>query len=205
MHRWKFNEASGNFADSVDSLALTASGTINYQQTDPFGAADAAQLATGQALASGMGSIPVGSAARTIVALVKVTPPMTQSQSTVFGYGTWSGDEYLEYKVQASGGCIGDQVDTGPSDMWNTVGPILSDNQWHLIALGVSTAYQAEVFVDGQHVSHLGGSINTGTGVNLGLNTFSQNMTFADLAVFNVWLGGAKLAKLWDIVRAALD
>ncbi len=205
VQRWKFNEASGNFADSVGSLALTASGSISYQQTDPFGNTDAARFNTGSASSSGLGSIPTGGNLRTFVALLK--SGMTGGTKSVLAYGTASTLAFFMYQLVNSGTVAGDYLDTwGTNNRLAALTSAADGGLWHLVALGNSQADRLEFWIDGVRQSYVlsnGSSLNTGTG-NLVLNNDATDVTFADLAVFSTWIGTAKLSKLWDIVRAAL-
>ena len=85
VHRWKFDEASGDFADAISTLDLTATGSISYSATSPLG--DAASFTGGYAESSGLGSIPTGDAERCIVIVWKKTAVGTSSLLPLFSYG----------------------------------------------------------------------------------------------------------------------
>ena len=57
VHRWKFTETSGNFADSVGSLTLTAAGTFTYNTGSPRIGGAVLLGASATATSSGLGSI----------------------------------------------------------------------------------------------------------------------------------------------------
>ena len=208
VHWWKFSEASGNFTDAIASLVLTATATINYHTADPWGGTSAAEFtATGpsKGSATGIGSMPVGANARTILALVKAAAPT--SNKSILAYGAASNGQYFMFQLCGSTIQGGDILDLwGYGNAITGLGPKIADGFWHLLAIGVVSGKMVALSIDGQVVEfNTNDTINTSNGSPyLVLNPDGADVFYADVAVFSSWLGKAKLSRLWDILRAAI-
>lgn len=203
VHWWKFAEASGNFADSVGSLTLSATGSPTYAVADPFGGTSAMTCTAAQT-SSGLGSIPTGASDRTILALVKAVVTGTANKA-LFGYGTASTRAYFMYQFALGNGVIGDIFDLWSDSLAGQAGKA-GDGDWHLVAVGIQNGRQMWLYIDGVTVGrNPNGSIVTGTGGNFSVNADAWNsVTLADVAVFSDWVGKAALDRLWFILMDAL-
>jgi hypothetical protein len=210
LHRWKFDEAagtsSGDFLDtgSVGTLTLADGGSITYQQADPFGANSAAYFNTGNAQAGSIGSVPTGANDRTLVMLFKCA--IGNTTKAVMQYGNAVTREYFMYQIweNDNSGTGGDLFDLW-SDTFST-GRVGGDGRWHIVAIGLTGRWM-RFWMDGQEaVRSANGTPNTSdTSTKLTVNGDGASIYVADLAVFNTWLGKAKLDKLWAILAEALD
>lgn len=202
VHRWKFEDASGNFADSVGSLTLTASGTINYQQSSPLGYGARFQ-ASGSAIGSGMGSLPLTSAARTSIAVFKTNANISTA-AVIHSYGsTGSTRQWWAYKLNDASAFSDSAVVWADDSQWSNRGG--SDGSWHMSVVGCDGSQALYFFFDGDiFVRRLGGTLNTGSGTSQKVNTDGIDVYFSDLAVWNVWLGKGKLDRFWKALSLVL-
>lgn len=208
VHWWKFDEASGDFADSgsAGGLTLTASGTINYRSADPWGGTSCAELTAtgpGKGVSSGLGSIPTGANPRTVLMLCKTGSPQAGTKAIVT-YGTGSANQFFMYQVQNGTNSVGDIYDLWSNSLASQ-GPKLSDGNWHVLALGITGAgWRQILWMDGTMIGRTTVAAANTTGGYFSVNPDGEDLYVADVAVFSSWLGSAKLARLWDIVRAAI-
>jgi hypothetical protein len=112
VHRWKFQESSGDFADSVGSLTLAATGTFIYGVPGPIDSAVAFQ-ASAKGLSTGLGSIPTGSGQRTVVVVYKPTKG-TNPKQALCSYGTTGSTR--QYFVMSINDAV---VDTETFAVWS--------------------------------------------------------------------------------------
>lgn len=214
VHRWKFEEASGNFADSVGSLTLTKSGTITYSVSGGpvSGASGSVTIgASGQGVSSGLGSIPVAGTARTFVVIYK--GKSSSSRQALLSYGTsGSTRQWWTVNLNDNGGATADALAlaTWGDDLAMLNSP-LNVETWHMAAFGYDGTQTAFVFIDGDfYAKRLGGALNTGTGGNffLGITTAAGDqlggVTLDDLAVFSRALNGYELQQLYASLVGAL-
>ena len=200
VDQWLMDEASGNFVDTVESLALVASGTITYQQAGPRGATSAAAFASGaKAAAATMGSAPVTSAARTSVVLMKATAAggLTGSQQ-VIAWGT-SGSTRLYWATKVNDtATYQDSTVVWADDLQPTLTGC-SDGNWHLIASGYDAQSTTYFYKDGQlYVRRLSGSLNTGTTVKPTLmQSGTTAITVDEAPIFDKWIGKHNLDRLY--------
>lgn len=206
VHRWKFDESSGNFADSIGSLTLTASGSFTYSVTAPLGGA-VTFGASAKGQASGIGSIPSGSAARTFVAVYKGH----SGKAAIGSYGT-SGSTRQWWTM-----FLNDSADPNLGlAMWaddlNT--PAIIDNraaEWHISAWAYDGNVTSKIFHDSgySYAWVLLAALNTGSGTDfrIGITTGGGNQfagSIDDLVVFNSFLTNAQLQRLGDAFRRAV-
>lgn len=208
VHRWKFDEASGNFADSgsVGTLTLAASGTITYAQAGPLGAASAALFATSaNGLAGSIGSVPVGSSSRTIINLFKTNGDVTTS-AAVWAYGT-TGTARLWFAQKVNDTVTyQDSLAVWTDDM-KIANRGTSDGNWHLVACGVSGGGDTlHFYLDGQmFVSRPSSSLNTGSTNKFKIPNDSGLSLYADeVAICASWVGKDELDRLWRSLAGLL-
>jgi hypothetical protein len=215
VHRWTFEEASGNFADAVGSLTLTKSGTFTYAVAGgpvSGGAGSVTVGAAGQGVSSGLGSIPVAGAARTFVLIYK--GKSSTAKQALFSYGT-SGSTRLwwtAYLNESGSGAANDALCLAAwGDDAGLLGCNLNVETWHMAAFGYDGASTTFVFLDGQILGRrLGGALNTGSGGNLAVafDAFGGNqlggVTLDDLAVFSRALQPYELQQLYNALVGAL-
>lgn len=208
VHRWKFDEASGNFADSVGSLTLAASGSVSYHQAGPLGATSATKLASGaHATSSGLGSIPTGAGAATFVAVFR-TDGVNVTGNAVFWVGGFSTRlaRFLKINDNGSGGSAAfqDGTDTyGDDYLWANSG--LGDGQWHLSAWGYDGGRNLYAYKDGEmRVKYIGAALNTSNTGNLTLPQDTFALYLDDFLVTSTWLGKGVLDDLWMAARQGI-
>lgn len=202
VHRWKFEEASGNFADSVGSLTLVASGSITYQQSSPIGYA--ASFATGAAGdAASMGSVPVGADPRTSIVVYKSNGLTPVTNMDLFTYGT-SGTTNLYWQLDSTGMATIRLVvwanDITKSD------DVVQDMAWHMTA-GVYLGNAADtiyLYHDGAVQSRVIADLNTGSATNPKVGG-NDAVTIADVTVFDRALARWELDRLRMSLLAALS
>lgn len=209
VHRWLFDEASGNFVDEVASLALVPSGSPTYQQSSPISSFSTRFASGAIADTASMGSIPVGASVRTIVAVYKGDE--TSSQQCVYSYGT-NGTARLWW-AQNTGVSSATTVTAAVwSDDLTTTSTPSSDGSWHLTATGFAGTRHLYIYHDGQiFARYLAGALNTGSSAPFRVagqdydtsNKFTGNI--ADLSVFDTWLGKPVLDRLWTALRLAIS
>lgn len=214
VHRWKFEDASGNFADSVGSLTLTKSGTVTYSVSGGpvSGASGSVTIgASGQGVTSGLGSIPVANTARTFVLVFK--GKSSASKQTLLSYGTsGSTRQWWTAYLNDNGGATNDALSLATwADDAALTQTALNVEIWHMAAFGYDAASTVLEFIDGHLLGkRLGGSLNTGTGGNfsLGIDTLGANqlggVTLDDLAVFSRCLNPYELQQLYNALVGAL-
>lgn len=201
VHRWKFEEASSNFADSVGALTLTVSGsafTYSVAGGPVSGASGSVTFgATSTATTSGAGSIPTGANARTIVLVAKGTGSTTKE--CLWSYGALSSRNWFTAMLN-DGASARLNLDTYGDDLqWVNAPSALS--MWHLIAMGTDGSSNILVWCDGQlQTKAEGGALNTSSSnFQIGKDGSSDQLsawTFDDLAVFNRLLSMVELQKL---------
>lgn len=209
VHRWRFDETSGaTVADSVGSLPLTLSGTYTRNITDtPPGLGVATNIAsTGKALASGLGSVPVTSAARTVLAVARTTGHQT-AQSILADYGV-AGSRTRWAIIINNGGTTADDGGANGATAFQVPGAGFADGNWHLIGAAYATQMLSSV-VDGRQFSaHDSSAENTTASGNFtvgqdvgGTNQFLGDI--ADLLVWNRKLAPYELNRLYAGMRGA--
>ena len=217
VHRWKFEEASGNFADSVGSLTLVKSGAITYSVAGGpvSGASGSIQFgAAGVGKASGVGSIPTGGNARTFVLVFK--GPGTNPKQALFNYGTAGATrQWWTAFVNENGGIKYGTVPPGMAlDVWGddaSFGNMPAQGLWwHLCAYMYDGSITIATFFDGAWAGHsLGAALNTGSGnfwIGQENNGTSQlgPAIYDDLAVFNRVLNAYELGRLYAALAGDL-
>jgi hypothetical protein len=163
VHRWKFEEASGNFADSVGSLTLTASGAFTYSVSGGpvSGAAGSVTFgASGKGTSSGLGSIPVGGTARTILLVYKGVN--ATAKACYFSYGTavtrgWF-TTFINDGVQDT---MSLSLFGAGQDVLQTLTPG-NMATWHLLAATYDGVQVSSLFIDGRVAAiREGAALNT--------------------------------------------
>lgn len=210
VHRWLFDEASGNFVDEVASLALVPSGSPTYQQTSPISSFSARFASGAIADTASMGSIPVGAAARTIVAVYKADE--ASGQQTMYSYGT-NGTANLWWGLTFGSGSAVNRISTAVWTNDLNIGDLAGlDGQWHLTATGFSGTRQVYLYHDGAlYAKYLAAALNTGSSApfRVGGEDFGSSNKFtgnvADLSVFSSWIGKPALDRLWMALRLAIS
>lgn len=207
VHRWKFEEASGNFADSIGSLTLTANGSITYQAASPVGFA--ASFTGGYAESSGLGSIPTGDAERSIVIVWKKTSEGTVANPfPLFGYGAAGATRQL-FQLFGTAyatlrfGVLNVQIDASTP---------IGDGEWHISCMShiAATRQLLSAYFDGaQQLGTEGGNLGTSTANNFHVaaefdDTDPSAITVADVIVFDRYLGKPEMDRLYTAMRAGL-
>jgi hypothetical protein len=204
VHRWKFAEASGDFADSVGSLTLTASGSITYHQAAPNGSTDAAKFASGARGAAGsMGSAPTGAGARTCAFIYKSDGALV-TNAALFGYGTTSSTrQWWAHKLN-DGASYSESAATWSDDLI-IASSGLSDGQWHFVAIAYDGGSTLYLFRDGVlHARRLGAALNTGT-TNKPKAPYDNLAAYLDdVAIWSRCLKRWEMDRLWDAAEAAI-
>lgn len=207
VHRWKYDEASGNFADDVSTLDLTASGTITYQQAGPAGATSAARFASGaRGAAGGMGSAPVGNAARTSAILFKTDGDLTTS-AAILSWGT-TGTARLHWGLLLNAASVGYQ---DAAQVWTDdlivaqVGS--SDGEWHLLINAWDGNRGLYFYQDGKMlgVKRLTSALNTGTGTTPRTPQDNIAIYIDDALIWNRRLRRWEMDRLWTAAKAAIE
>lgn len=206
VHRWKFEEASGNFADSVGSLTLTASGTLTYSQTGLNGNC-VLFGATGRGVSTGLGSVPVGATARTIVTVFKTNGVQT-GKMCANSYGATGTARFWWM-----GGVNESSAWTHALDVWSDdlVGDAkgAGDGNWHLMAQGADGNRMTFSYLDGDiSYRNIGGALATATGGNFFVGQATDGTLqwlgyLDDISVFSGMLSKATLDKLYSLLLAA--
>jgi hypothetical protein len=157
--------------------------------------------ASAKGLTSGMGLIPVGGAARTIVAVIK--PGSSTSKQTVCSYGTANTrqGQYLTLNASAAG-----QAEyAGYADDADISNSGCNSQRWALMVAVYDGSTCTTLFYDGQILTHtLGAALNTvDAGNHFSIaqdlsNAAQGSMYLDDLAVFNRALAGWEVNELWD-------
>lgn len=213
VHRWKFTEASGNFVDSVGSLTLTATPTITYGVAGgPIGGSILFG-ASSKAVSSGLGSIPVGAAARTIILVFKLTVS-TATKSTFFSYGTAALRQWFTGFLNEGGQSLtaldtfsDDLSLTTPTDAFgNATGPGTGWQMWAFLYDTTNT--RTTIWQNGgvRGMKALGAAANTGSAgnFNVGLDSTGANaasnagLTVDDISIFAGKLSQRQLSKLYN-------
>ncbi len=207
VHRWKFEEASGDFADEISTLDLIANGSISYSAASPIG--DAAQFTGGYAESSGLGSIPVGDAARTTLIVWKRNSVTGGSVVPLLSYGANASRQLWELYSTA----ISDLRLSCNVSSVTAIVPF-GDALWHITAaehFGAGSQ-MISIYQDGQLWTNSTGGTN--------LNTSSANnfhvaaefddtdpcaITVADVIVFDRALAKWELDRLYAALRGALS
>lgn len=211
VHRWKFEEASGNFADAVGSLALVPSGTVSYHNAGLVGTYAAGFSSGGYARSSGLGSIPVGANPRTIITIYRTSGVQT-GKSALNSYGpTGSTRQWWMAGINESAAW------TSELDLWgdDLVGDLAGagDGNWHMHAAGHDGDRMAFTYIDGRiSYRNIGGALATGSGGDFtvaqtsDIGTASLPLTgfLDDMLVFNVMLNKAQLDQLFLRIGGAL-
>jgi hypothetical protein len=213
VHRWKFEETSGaTIADSIGSLTLTLNGTAgtNYNRniTGPTGLGLATQLISAKADSASIGSVPVGAADRTVVAIMRTS---SQTRQFPFAYGTAAAYQLFYPGLHDNGtalslGHLSPSVGGG-ADLLDIPNVPISDGAWHMLAIGLRGSGKNRFgYLDGIYAQ--GAYATAANTVSTGIFRVGQAMdgTFqfvgdlADMAVFNRALSRAELDRL---LRAA--
>jgi hypothetical protein len=199
VHRWKFEETSGtNINDEIGSLDLTISSTHTLAQASPLGNA-ILFTSPGQAVSSGLGSIPVGANPRTILAVWRTSAAATGFKQ-ICTYGAQVTRQYF-------------RLDTSvPSEIrlvaWSDdidIDEVVQDGNWHLTAglyLG-SVADLNVLYHDGESFPRtLAGDLATSSAGNF-LVAGSGTILVTDMIVFNRALAKWELDRLYAALQAA--
>jgi len=205
VHRWKFDEASGDFADSVGSLTLVASGSITYQQAGPLGTTNVAKFASAaRGAAASMGSAPTGNAARSHAILFKTDGVLTTGPKAICGWGTGSLRALWQSQLNI-GNVFGTDGTVVFSDDVSATQRGYADAQWHLLIAaydGARTTYLCqEGFVNAKR---MGADLNTGTTAAPKAPFDDMAIYIDDWAIFNRALTRAEMERLWRAAQAAI-
>jgi hypothetical protein len=162
-----------------------------------------------------MGSIPVGAAARTIIAIAKCST----GKQALWSYGTWSSTRQLFTAFMndgasnaVSGAMWADDIVYGNGGAGTTAGPRSADSLYHMHAMMYDgTNSFAYLFYDGAHTfRNLAGALNTvdsGTHFSVGLDINGTNQftgTMDDIAVFTRVLAPYELSILYAALAGQL-
>lgn len=191
VHRWKFDETSGtNVDDAVGSLDLTLSGThtrnvatglSNLGVCTTFGAGS-------KAISSGLGSIPVTSAARTIVAIARTNGHST-SEQILASYGA-SGSRTSFGLILNNGGTSADDGGFNGATAYQVPDSLAADGNWQMVAASYGSQALTS-FVSGKSKSaHDTSAENTTATGNFVVGQFLASGTLqllADVADIAVW------------------
>lgn len=200
VHRWKFEEASGDFADSIASLTLVANGSISYQAASPLGYA--ASFTGGFAESSGVGSIPTGDNPRTILIVWKKTAVSAVSGIfPLFSYGAATTRALFQVYSNASNIALFFSVSGGDGSVTVPV----ADGGWHLTAHQhlAATLQTLGHYQDGfLTVRAAGGNLATSAANNFHVaaefdDSDAAPITVADVIVFDRWLAKWELDRLY--------
>ena len=201
VHRWKFEESSGNFADSINSLTLTPAGSPTYSVSTPLGNGIST---TNYAETSGQGSLPTGAAARTIIVVAKLTASASSEYLHSYGAGT----ARQQFGFQSPSGQLSRVVFFSDNLEWLTS---IADGQWHMVAIGVSDSKAAHLYIDGylyNGVISANAATATSGNFTLGARNYDYSSvaagTWADLSVFDTWLGRNTLDRYWTVLQALI-
>lgn len=203
VHRWKFEEASGNFIDAVGSLTLAASGTFTYGVTGGpvSGSVGSIQFGSGAVgITSGLGSIPVGNAARSFILVFQGPGTDYTSKQNLLCYGAPSTRQW--WSSFLNDGTPGDtSLDTYADDLITAAQGV--DATWHLLVLTYDGNGNTSFSIDGVRYWHTtGGVLNTSSANNfmIGQDNIGYFQlgpaVFDDLAVFNRCLNSYEIVKL---------
>lgn len=201
VHRWKFDDASGaTVADSVGSLPLTMAGTYTRHTASPTGFGTTI-TATGGAVSSGPGSIPIGSNDRCIIMLYRTASTASQD---LISLGTGATRQNFSASRLANSSsapgnlqlvCWGDDTVVGfPFSSGPEVAT--SAGEWSLLAIGYKNAITTTfLYHDGVMLRKvLGGALNTAS------SNFTAGTTLIgaidDVIVLNNWPGKLALDRL---------
>lgn len=206
VHRWKFEESSGtNVNDEISTLDLTLTGSVSLVAASPLG--NAVSFTGGYAESSGLGSIPVGDTARTVLAVWKKTALGTSANLPIISYGTAT----TRTMFQLYGTSIAVLAGNYFTDLFNVgVGQVM-DGNWHMSALMNGTTRIQAGYHDGQASGQTGGAnLNTSAANNFHVaaeydDTDPAAITVTDVIVFDRMLTKAELDRLWSALRVLLD
>jgi hypothetical protein len=206
VHRWKFQESSGDFADSVGSLTLAATGTFIYGVPGPIDSAVAFQ-ASAKGLSTGLGSIPTGSGQRTVVVVYKPTKG-TNPKQALCSYGTTGSTR--QYFVMSINDAV---VDTETFAVWSddiTVAAAGGSGYcWHVFVARVdSGGTSGKMFNDylPSTTRTFGAALNTGTGVGFTVGqetTGGTNQFLGYIDDIAIWSRALTDAEILSLVKAA--
>lgn len=205
VHRWKFEEASGDFNDEISTLDLVANGSISYSVASPLG--NSVSFTGGFAESSGLGSIPTGDAARTVVIVWKKNAVGGGSVVPLFSYG--AGGTRTLFEVLST--AITDIRLSLSSASTSLIVPF-GDAEWHISAAHhVGTGAQAVfIYHDGlMSGTAAGGNLATSSANNFHVaaefdDTDPATITVTDCTVFDRTLAKWELDRLYAALRAAL-
>ncbi len=212
VHRWKFNEASGSsVADSVGSLNLTMSGTYTRAAAGPFGAGGATTFTSAaEAVSSGLGSIPTGTADKTIVVLFRTT---SLTSMALCGYGNNAALELFFPTLNDSG--VGFENGTFICHLGGSLGVTqvrhlrtvaLSDGRWHMAVVSMYSAGKVRSNgIDDSEAAGVFPAVSTGTAGNFVVGNARSGSTFpfvGDIADVNVFNYALSRRQILDLYRA---
>lgn len=205
VHRWTFEEASGDIIDQISTLDLTVSGAATYAAASPLG--DAVSFTGGFAEAAGMGSIPVGDAARTMLAVWKKNAAGTLTILPILAYGNTTNTEQLFQLYASNASNILLNIDGATP----TASAMSGDGNWHLSAAfhaGTGTrligCYQDGIIATFAHSANLATATTTFHVAAEFDDTDPAAITVADVIVFDRCLAKWELDRLYAALRAAL-
>jgi hypothetical protein len=203
VHRWKFTETSGNFADSVGSLTLTAAGTFTYNTGSPRIGGAVLLGASATATSSGLGSIPTGNNPRCIVAVFK---PTDTTQQALFGYGAAATDQGCVCLLNYNGADV--ILFSFYTDDLSISNSGSVTNQWHIAIFNYDTSpdRRQQLMIDGLFASRTTTAVvNTATTGNFVVGqwtaTYQGTFYIDDLAVFNRALAPWEIRKLINALQ----
>lgn len=206
VHRWKFEEASGGSVnDEISTLDLTLTGSVAYSVASPLG--NGVSFTGGYGETSGLGSIPVGDAVRTVIAVWKqTTQAVISANFPIFSYGANLTRQLFQIFTSVTAG----MTLTLGTDTVAALIPV-GDGNWHLSA-GVHSGTRSTSYYQDSQVFAMtaGGTMATSSVNNFHVaaefdDTDPCLITVTDVIVFDRGLNKAELDRLWHALRVLLD
>lgn len=211
VHHWQMAETSGAAcADSVGSLGLTlTAGSYTRGIDSPIG--KAVSMVSSYMVSAGLGSIPIGAAARTIGVAFKAgeTPGVIVSYGDQAPNRSWLAlqtSSSIGNECPYAIGCTGDPL------RYTYGGPAIRDNNWHLAFIRYNGSRVLSIFMDGmQHTLYLGaalsfpstGNFYAGAWYVAGAVGNTGTQTIGDIMVWNRALTVAEIRRLTNAFHAA--
>lgn len=203
VHRWKFDESSGNFTDSIGSLTLAVSGSFTYSQDGPLGGA-VLFGASAKGQASGIGNLPDADEDRTFAL---VWQAVDTTKRAIYSYGT-TGTRNWWTLFQNDGGTNLAAALWGDDQSFSAegVGGIdIFATEWHLtIWRYASVTGQSSVIHDGRQLNtrtHPGDlTTSNANDFRVGQDTTGSNQfngRIDDLVAFDKHLTRSECDRLW--------
>ncbi len=204
VHRYDFDEASGDVLDKVGVIDLVVSGGVTREVASLVGtSALLLDGADGRAVASAIGNMPVGNTDRTIIVIYKRETKPT-AQATFLSYGTWAATR--QYWGMAYHGASDNRVNfnTWSSDLAVDWGG--SDTKWIMAAMGYTADRVLFGFQNGIYGTRLTtGDLITGTspltiGRTINASEYA-NIAVDSVVVFDEWIGTMALQRIFDTTK----